>query len=382
MNKAKSVLIFDHMLVIESYKLLYKELRSKYGINLLAVAPSYATINFQNDKRVYSIIRDEESEWMVRVKPVVPANPHRVLYNPLQVLNIILRNDWDTIFIAGEPDWFVTFEIVFLSRLAKRRAKIIVQSSRNIDFEKVGFPYKAPLISSMINTYVRRRIFGIACIGETSRMNYDKEDNPNTLFVLPFAFDGQFYCRRATNLGRDSKSTLTVGFVGRITLEKGVETFALALSMLRSKVHVRVVGSGPHSIWLREKLMNTNHTVEFVEAVSTDEMPMHYSSMDILVVPSVTTNIWREQFGRVLVEAMLCEVAVIGSSSGEIPYVIGDAGLIFCEGDAAELASKIDALCSDSGLLQSLKLRGRDRALKEFSIESVARKFNEMLSKG
>jgi len=47
------------------------------------------------------------------------------------------------------------------------------------------------------------------------------------------------------------------------------------------------------------------------------------NSLDVLVLPSRSRSFWKEQFGRVLIEAMACGVPVIGSSSGEIPNVIG-----------------------------------------------------------
>ena len=51
------------------------------------------------------------------------------------------------------------------------------------------------------------------------------------------------------------------------------------------------------------------------------------------MLPSLTRPNWKEQFGRVLIEAMASGVPVIGSDSGAIPDVIGQAGLIFPEGD-------------------------------------------------
>lgn len=48
-------------------------------------------------------------------------------------------------------------------------------------------------------------------------------------------------------------------------------------------------------------------------------MPAFFASIDVLVLPSRTTATWKEQFGRVLVEAMACQTPVIGSDSGEIP---------------------------------------------------------------
>ena len=65
---------------------------------------------------------------------------------------------------------------------------------------------------------------------------------------------------------------------------------------------------------------------------------------DVLVGPSLTTPRWKEQFGRMLVEAMACGVPVIGSDSGEIPHVIGDAGIVVPEGDRVALCAAIARL--------------------------------------
>lgn len=56
-----------------------------------------------------------------------------------------------------------------------------------------------------------------------------------------------------------------------------------------------------------------------VGQVDSEAMPAFYQQLDVLVLPSRTLAHWKEQFGRVLTEAMACAVAVIGSDSGEIP---------------------------------------------------------------
>ncbi len=79
-------------------------------------------------------------------------------------------------------------------------------------------------------------------------------------------------------------------------------------------------------------------------AVRNEELPHHLAKMDVLVLPSRTTPEWVEQFGHIFLEAMAMGVPVIGSSSGEIPNVIGDAGLVFKEGDTAQLAAYLGRL--------------------------------------
>jgi len=89
-------------------------------------------------------------------------------------------------------------------------------------------------------------------------------------------------------------------------------------------------------------------------------------------LPSRTTRVWKEQFGRVLTEAMACRVPVIGSNSGAIPEVIGDAGLIFPEGDARALAGCLRRLIESPDLCRELGERGYVRVMRLYTQERIA----------
>jgi glycosyltransferase involved in cell wall biosynthesis len=102
------------------------------------------------------------------------------------------------------------------------------------------------------------------------------------------------------------------------------------------------------------------------------EMPNFYVELDALVLPSRTRPNWKEQFGRVLIEAMACGVPVIGSNCGEIPNVIGDSGLIFPEENAEALAAHLTALRESQPLRAELAAKGRARVLAHFTQASVA----------
>jgi glycosyltransferase involved in cell wall biosynthesis len=101
-------------------------------------------------------------------------------------------------------------------------------------------------------------------------------------------------------------------------------------------------------------------------------MPARLQNLDVVVLPSLSQPNWIEQFGRILVEAMACEVPVIGSTCGEIPQVVGDAGIIVPEGDATALAGAIDRMASDPDLRAELGRRGRERILRDFTHARVA----------
>jgi glycosyltransferase involved in cell wall biosynthesis len=68
---------------------------------------------------------------------------------------------------------------------------------------------------------------------------------------------------------------------------------------------------------------------------------------------------------------------VIGSSSGEIPRVIDNAGLIFPEGNAKELSRCIRKLLDDRELYAQLATKGRQRVLEHYTQERIARQIYE-----
>ena len=118
--------------------------------------------------------------------------------------------------------------------------------------------------------------------------------------------------------------------------------------------------------------------IDFTGVLRSGDMPAFYRSLDAFVLPSRTTSSWKEQFGRVLVEAMACGVPVIGSRSGEIPRVIGDAGLIFPEGDVAALQVQLARLQSSPELRRALAAQGRARVLAHFTMAQIAQQTVEV----
>jgi glycosyltransferase involved in cell wall biosynthesis len=112
--------------------------------------------------------------------------------------------------------------------------------------------------------------------------------------------------------------------------------------------------------------------VSFDPLIPSMRVPAYYSQLDALVLPSRTRPNWKEQFGRVLVEAMACGVPVVGSTCGEIPNVIGDAGLIFPEEDVNALRAALVRLMHDDSLRAGLAERGRERVLTSYTQAQVA----------
>jgi len=164
----------------------------------------------------------------------------------------------------------------------------------------------------------------------------------------------------------------TIGFVGRLTESKGVRDLFAALSGLQEEWALLMLGDGDLRRTLEAQAESNGWPVCFPGHVPAADVPDFMRAMDCLVLPSRTTPTWQEQFGLVLAQAMLCGVPVIGSSSGAIPEVIGDAGLVFPEGDDVSLRACLSSLAVDASRRSSLAKDGFARGTQTFSTVALA----------
>jgi glycosyltransferase involved in cell wall biosynthesis len=166
----------------------------------------------------------------------------------------------------------------------------------------------------------------------------------------------------------------TVGFLGRLVPEKGVDLLIRAAAALDRPWRLLLAGTGPEQARLLElaRSLGIADRVEFVGGMPSDRVPGFLRRLDVLVLPSRSIPSWREQFGRALVEAMASEVPVVGSTCGEIPRVIGDAGLVFAEDRPDQLAESLRRLQRDPALRAELGRKGRIRVRERFTQRRVA----------
>ncbi|RME57487.1 glycosyltransferase family 4 protein [Candidatus Parcubacteria bacterium] len=172
----------------------------------------------------------------------------------------------------------------------------------------------------------------------------------------------------------------TVGFVGRLVPEKGLVTLVEAFAQLPPDCHLLLVGRGELKSHLLAMAANLGlaDRLHLVDTVPHTDVPLYLNCMDIMVLPSLTTPTWAEQFGHVLIEAMACQTPVIGSSSAEIPNVIGEAGLIFAEGNVKDLAAKLRQLYDNPQLRVELVQRGLRRVQDNFTDRRLAKEIYQI----
>jgi len=178
-----------------------------------------------------------------------------------------------------------------------------------------------------------------------------------------------------------TEDDLIVLFIGRLAWEKGIHDLIYAAKMtsqdpeLNGKpIKFLIVGTGVEreSILQEAKILQVSENVRLVGNVPYMEIHEYHNIGDMLVLPSILTRSWQEQFGMVLAEAMASGNPVISTSSGSIPEVVGDCGLLVQPGDSVSLYHAIRKLATDEELRMSMGRRARIRAEKRFDSRKTA----------
>ncbi len=172
----------------------------------------------------------------------------------------------------------------------------------------------------------------------------------------------------------------TVGFAGRLIESKGLTDLLEAVRGMEAPVELLLFGDGE----LRERLDGQpipGSRLRVLDGMEHEQMASAYAQLDALVLPSLTTPTWKEQFGRVIVEALWCGVPVVGSDSGEIPWLIGltEGGLVFPEGDHEALRAHLSTLRASPELRRRLASAGRMSVERLFSVEAATDPLERLL---
>ncbi len=271
----------------------------------------------------------------------------------------------DLVHLEEEPWSAVAAQVLLFRRILGSHFRLIVFSWENIHRE-FGFPYR-----EFERATLRGAAFLIAGNEGARRVLEAKGFSSQRIALLhQLGVNPQEF-----SPGKEpQREDFRVIFAGRLVAQKGIETLLRAVTELPQRVKTIVLGEGP----LRQKLqglaaeLGLQYRVEFLGSLDHSDVPGVLRRCHALVLPSLTTPDSVEQFGHVLIEAMSCGVPVVGSTSGAIPEVIGDAGLVFPEGDSRALALALRSLLEDKALWRRLAERGRRRVLERYTWDRLA----------
>lgn len=343
---------------------------ARLGVELTVVAPQTGLFGYRHIP--IQPVGPRDSYRLIGIRRI-GAGHHFMFVYDAEVARLLRQMQPDIIHLDEEPGELVCGQILLLRNLCSRRSKIVVRSWQNV-FKTYPFPFNA--IERRVLDSASVMIAGNQDVAEVLR----EKGFGGNIRVIPFGFPVEVYRRKDSPHLRKrlGLKRFVVGYVGRLVKQKGVDYLLRACAQFaqrEAEFSILVIGDGPELANLKNlvaRLGLGSQTVIIEGGVPLEEIPDYMNCLDVLVLPSVTMPTVKEQFGRVLVEAMLCEVPVVGSRSGEIPRVIGDAGLIVPERDTSALASAIESLYADPSFRRCLARAGRQRATGLYSSERIA----------
>jgi glycosyltransferase involved in cell wall biosynthesis len=362
------VLMVSKACVVGAYQKKLEELARLPDIALTVVVPPY----WRDEQGVVNLERQHTQGYdLIAESMAFNGNYHLHFYPGLGKRLKQVRPD--LVHIDEEPYNLATAHALWLSRRA---------GARSLFFSWQNILRRYPLPFRLIERYVLTRADYCIAGSHDSAEVWRAKGYRGPLATIPqFGVDPDIFCPASPERGSGDRGAagragrgFIVGYVGRLVEDKGVDLLLEALVGLQGTWRAYVLGSGParEPLQAQARELGLANRVSFDAWIPSPHMPTYYRQLDVLVLPSRSQPNWKEQFGRVLVEAMACGVPVIGSDCGEIPNVIGDSGLIFPEGQAGALRAHLGRLLADPDMRADLSHRGRERVLAHYTQSQVA----------
>ncbi|KKP24465.1 MAG: Glycosyltransferase-like protein [candidate division TM6 bacterium GW2011_GWF2_28_16] len=333
----------------------------------------------------------------IALKTRLAGNEVLYSYKFLDLYKILKSYKPDIIYVEQGDNAFSYFQIILLAKILRLKSKFTFFTWVNWH-HKWSIKYK--LVWSFIEKFNLKNSSGAIVGNSVAKDILINKKFLKNIEVLPQLGVNERYfypvCHPELAVPDEAlrevwvsgSSQITIGFIGRLVSEKGIWDLLkvfLDLSKKHNNLKLIFVGSGKEKDNLINfiKKNNMQDNIEFIPSILHEQVGEILNKFDIFVLPSYDTPEWKEQFGHVLIEAMACNVPVLGSNAGNIPDVIKNAGLIFEQKNLSDLNNKLELLICNKHLRKELSEKGYNLFLKNYSYDYIAEKtykfFQEIL---
>lgn len=367
------LLTVSHACVTPINQAFYADLTRLLGWEVELVVPATWNSEYQKD---LPAARWKDFSGALHTLPTwksgnIPLHIYRSFF-----VDLLRRSRPDAIYMHHEPYGLASAQVYLANALTGRRP-IGFYAAQNI-LKQYPPPFR------WLESYVMRSSQFCFPVSQGALEVLRTKGYTARAEVLPLAVDANVYRpqpewaaaqRRALGLSDD---TFVIGYLGRLVEEKGLRNLLQAASQLPNpRWSCVLVGTGPFEAELRQlaATLGIADRVHFIGYVPHEQAPGWLTLFDVLVLASETRANWKEQFGRVIVEANACGTPVIGTESGEIGHVVRDTGggVVVPEADVNALIAALAKLAADPAYA---------RALGQHGAEAVRARYDQMYLAG
>lgn len=309
---------------------------------------------------------------------------HFALYPPCRVAGpIYLLRSRDLGFAAFKPDiihvendpWAAVFwQATFCRARYAPRARMVITAKKNT-YRR----YPGP--AGWLKDRLARR--GLARVDHVIAASAMTADLYRQTFGVPAAritvihhlgVDTAVFAPADGRNGRAGR--VTVGYCGRLEAHKGLADLIEATGRARAATGIDItlslLGEGSLEAMLAAEAAR-HEWVEVLPTVTQAAVADFLRRLDIFALPARVLPDHQEHDAHALLEALACGVASVGTRSGIIPEILGDGtGLLATPGEPESIADALVTLAADPARRAEHGRRGREKALRDFSLAAVA----------
>lgn len=398
MKKPLNLVIISHAYVYSAYRAKIEALSEYHDLNITLITPEFGLEG--GGQKVYAEHYEGKQYRHIILSGYFTGKLNFFVFKNLKSTLKSLHPD---VILLEEEYWTqVAAQVIYITKKFFVHTKLILLSQENIChiWEKEGTtPYQKFRYATFhfIEKYVIANLDGLA-------FQFPEVWNDFNTRITQLHFQGKKailpqlgvdYHRFATispkiqSLRKEleiNNDTFVYGYIGRIIPEKGIEDMIRAFEGWDIKnTKLLIIGNGDAAYvnHIKDLILelNLDDMIIMKSAIPFEDIPTYFQLFNISLLLSHTTPIWKEQFGRVLVESMAAGTPVIGSDSGAIPLVIGDTGYIVSEQSVPEIQKALIEAFEDTKKYQLLVNKAKERSHREFSYQAIAKKTYTFIQK-
>jgi glycosyltransferase involved in cell wall biosynthesis len=345
------ILVFSHSCLRRANRLVYNHLQDDYELNLLIIVPTEFKLGSNK-----SLAEDAlESDAPIFEDKLIGLNPRFYFFkNSFKILRL---HKPKVIYIDNDPISIQTLLIGIWAKFHLQNVICLTCENMEMSYSQLFKLRSVKKISNLffkllLSNITKHLVSHVFSINNSGTKIY-KELGYSSVSKMPLGFDSEVFqpdleARNTIRAElRVAEETPIIAYIGRMTYEKGIHVLLKSLSYLKDHSWILMLDefsstSTGYIDELKKLILDLNlaNRIKYIDAKHL-EIARYMNAADIVVIPSISTEFWIEQYGRVAPEAMACEKLVIASNTGALPELVGNSGILVKENDEIALKNAI-----------------------------------------